>query len=253
LVNAEWPSSGADSAIETRKPGEWQMDRTFRDDSWIERAVTEELEWAPHVDADDMRISVHEGVVHLTGTVRTLVEKKAAERTVWHIDGVRGIIDDLQVRRPAAHLHSDGEIARRAANVLDWDAQIPGADISVQVEDGKVTLFGAVDWHYQRVEAEACVQRLAGVRAVDNRIIVRSAPATNAEVRAGVLRALRRHPELDASAVAVAVDNGGVTLSGHVPGFGQRRIAENAAWSVRGVNEVIDRLHVGAASEPATR
>jgi osmotically-inducible protein OsmY len=214
------------------------------DDAWVERAVTEELEWAPHVDAAHVRVSVQDGVVHLTGHVRTLVEKKAAERTVWHVAGVRGLAADLEVRRPAAHLHSDAELARRAADVLDWDAQIPGADIKVGAEHGLITLLGAVNWNYQRAEAEACVQRLAGVVGVDNRIVVRAVPSAAPEVREQVLRALHRHVELDATAIAVDVDDGRVTLSGHVPGFSQRRIAENAAWSARGVYDVVDRLQV---------
>lgn len=222
------------------------MDEKHLDDKWIERAVVAELEWAPHVDATHIRVSVRNGVVHLAGHVRTLVEKKAAERTVWHISGVHGITDDLAVRRPAAHLHSDAEIARRAADVLDWDAQIPGADINVRVEHGTVTLLGAVDWYYQRAEAEACVQRLAGVVAVDNQIIVRSVPATAVEVRENVLRALSHHTEIDATAIEVEVEGGRVTLSGSVPSFAQRRIAENAAWSARGVNDVVDRLRIDA-------
>lgn len=228
------------------------MDDKPMADAWIERAVIEELEWAPHVDAAHVRVGVRDGVVHLTGHVRTLVEKHAAERAVWHIAGVRGIADDIEIRRPAAHLHSDEEITRRAADVLDWDAQIPGADIRVRVEHGIVTLLGTVDWHFQRAEAEACVQRLAGVVAVDNRIAIRSVPAAAAEVRENVLRALRRHPEIDAAAIEVEVAGGRATLSGSVPSFRQIRIAENAAWSARGVSEVVDRLRVAVAPAPRT-
>jgi osmotically-inducible protein OsmY len=214
------------------------------DDQWIERAVTEELEWAPHVDATHVRVAVRDGVVHLTGRVGSLAEKKAAERTVRHVSGVKGITDDLEVVRPATHMLDDAEIARRAANILAWDAQTAGADIRVEVRDGVVALTGTVAQHYQRAEAEALVQRLAGVIAVENRIAVRTSPTAVAGTRENVLRALRRHAELDASAIEVEVADGRVTLSGHVPTFTQRHIAENAAWAAQGVNEVIDNLRV---------
>ncbi|MDA8248855.1 MAG: BON domain-containing protein [Rhodospirillales bacterium] len=227
------------------------MSEAPHDDAWMARAVAEELEWAPHVDAAHIHVSVQDGIVHLTGHVRTLVEKKAAERTVWHVAGVRGIAADLEIRRPAAHLHSDDEIARRAADVLDWDAQIPNTEIKVQVEGGVVTLLGAVDWQYQRAQAEARVQQLAGVVAVDNRIVVRAVPTAADEVHEQVLRALRRHAEIDASGIAVEVQGGCVTLTGHVPSFAQRRIAETAAWSARGVTDVIDHVRVESARTSA--
>ena len=220
------------------------MNNAPHDDGWIARAVAEELEWAPHVDAAHIDVTVQDGIVQMTGYVSTLVEKKAAERAVWHVAGVRGIVANLDIRRPAAHLHSDEEIARRAADVLDWDAQLPGADIKVQVEDGVVTLIGGVDWQYQREDAEARVHHLAGVLAVRNDLVVRSVPSSAEAMREQVLRALQRHSEIDASQIEVAVEGGCVTLGGSVPSFAQRRIAENAAWSARGVSDVVDHVRV---------
>ena len=219
------------------------------DDAWIARAVAEELEWAPHVDAAHIDVSVQDGIAQLTGYVGTLVEKKAAERAVWHVAGVRGIVASLDIRRPPAHLHSDEEIARRAADVLDWDAQLPGADIKVQVEDGVVTLIGGVDWQFQREDAELRIHHLAGVVAVRNELVVRSVPSSAEAVRDQVLRALQRHSEIDATRIEVAVADGCVTLGGSVPSFAQRRIAENAAWAARGVTEVVDHVRV----EPVKR
>ena len=67
------------------------------------------------------------GVVHLTGLVGTLAEKKAANRSVWHLHGVLGVRDDIKVRRSAAHQHPDEEIASRACQVLLWDPlEFPG-------------------------------------------------------------------------------------------------------------------------------
>lgn len=218
---------------------EWQ-----HDDGWIAQAVREELEWAPHVDAARITVSVAGGVAHLSGHVRSLAERKAAERIVRHIVGVRGVTADLAIDRPAAQHHSDTEIARRAADVLAWDVQLAGADIRAVVDNGHVTLTGTVDWQYQREEAETRIHRLTGVLDVNNGILVRSAPADDATVRAQVLRALERHAEIDVSHITVAVDGGRVTLTGTVPGFAQRHIAENAAWSARGVIEVIDHVRV---------
>ena len=225
------------------------------DDRAIEHAVREELEWAPHVDATQITVDVREGVVRLGGFVASLAEKKAAERATWHVRGVLGLAQDIEVRLNPAQRHDDAEIARRAVNVLQWDTLIPDERIRVRVEAGIVTLSGVLDWNYQKQEAETRIQQLAGVVAVDNQLQVR--PAMKAEDIVGkVQRAFARHAELDAARITVAVqdapgnapgDAGGgarVTLSGSVSNLAARRTAENAAWSAAGVAAVENQLRV---------
>jgi osmotically-inducible protein OsmY len=214
------------------------------DDKALQHAVAEELEWARHVDASHIQVTVHDGVVQLSGFVGTLVEKKAANRSVWHLRGVLGVRDDVEVRPTAAHQHAGEEIASRARQVLLWDSLIPGAKIGVRVDDGVVTLTGTLDLPYQRAEAEQRVQQLAGVVWVDNQIVVRRPANVAAGLRAKVARALQRHSELDASRIVVEVHEHQVKLTGTVPSFTQRRIAENAAWAAPGVTEVEDLLTV---------
>src|SRR5271163_806497 len=124
------------------------------DDLELRHAVTEELEWAPHLDASHVAVSVRDGIVRLTGFVGSLAEKKAAERAVWYVRGVRGIAEEIEVAIPAVHHRSDDEIAHRAASVLHWDTQIPGDRIQIKAERGVVTLIGCVDWQFQKTEAE---------------------------------------------------------------------------------------------------
>ncbi|HEY0183897.1 MAG TPA: BON domain-containing protein [Rhodopila sp.] len=214
------------------------------DDKTLQHAAVEELEWAPHVDASRIQVTVHDGVVQLFGTVGTLAEKKAANRGVWHLAGVVGVRDDIEVLPVEAHRHPDEEIASRARQVLLWDSLIPGTKIGVAVDHGVVTLTGTLDLPFQRVEAEQRVQQLAGVVRIDNRIVIRRVPQTEAGLRAKIDRAFARHAELDASRIAVEVHDSQVKLSGTVPSFTQRRIAENAAWAAPGVSDVIDLMQV---------
>ena len=225
------------------------------DDRAVEHAVREELEWAPHVDARHITVNVQGGVVRLGGFVASLAEKKAAERIIWHVRGVLGLAQDIEVRLTPIQRHDDMEIARRAVAVLQWDTLIPDERIRVRVEAGVVTLSGALDWNYQRQEAEARVQQLAGVVAVDNQLLVKPAIATQ-DLVAKVQRAFARHTELDAGRIVVSVEDvigsapgaagGGarITLSGSVRSLAARRIAENAAWSAPGVAVVENQLRV---------
>ncbi len=214
------------------------------DDRTLRHAVAEELEWAPHVDASEISVAVHDGVVQLSGSVRTLAEKKAANRNVWHLRGVVGVRDELVVRPTDAHRHADAELASRAAQLLLWDSLIPGHAIAVACHNGTLVLTGTLDEPHLRAEAEQRVQLLAGVVGVDNRIVIRPKPDQATDLRDKVLRALARHSELDSTGITVAVSDGQVTLGGTVPSFVQRRIAETAAWAAPGVTDVIDHMHV---------
>ena len=50
--------------------------------------------------------------------------------------------------------------------------------------------------------------------------------------------------EHDFSRILVDVREHEVKLSGTVPTYAQRRIAENEAWAVSGVDDVVDMMHV---------
>lgn len=213
------------------------------DDQALQHAVAEELEWAPHVDASRITVAVRDGIVRLGGVVGSLAEKHAAERTVWHVRGVTGLVEEIEVRLAPGRRHSDEEIAERVQSVLRWDAQIPDARLRIMVEDGLVTLMGTLDWQYQKEEAEARVRQLEGVLGVANEITVQPG-ATAADTAEQVRRALARHAELDAGRISVMVDGATVVLTGTVRSLTARRTAENAAWSARGVAAVENRLEV---------
>jgi len=88
------------------------------DDIEVRREVLEELAWAPHLDATNVVATVRDGVVRLTGVVSSLAEKRAAERAVWHVRGVRGIAQEIEVQIPEARRYSDDEIAHQVLNAL---------------------------------------------------------------------------------------------------------------------------------------
>ncbi|MFO1185703.1 MAG: BON domain-containing protein [Bauldia sp.] len=64
------------------------------------------------------------------------------------------------------------------------------------------------------------------------------------EIRADVLAELDWEPSVNAANIGVAVENGVVTLSGHVATYAQRFAAERAAKRVRGVRAVAEEIEV---------
>jgi osmotically-inducible protein OsmY len=79
---------------------------------------------------------------------------------------------------------------------------------------------------------------------VVNDITVKSA-AKVADVKRKIEDALKRHAEVEAKGVRVAVLNDKVTLDGEVASWGERQAVKSAAWSVPGVRFVEDNLTIG--------
>jgi len=55
--------------------------------------------------------------------------------------------------------------------------------------------------------------------------------------------AIQRNAYLEARDIGVEVQDGKVTLVGHVPSWIDRQTVEKAAWAAPGVLEVEDQLH----------
>jgi BON domain len=72
----------------------------MRSDSDIKRDVEDELRWDPDIDATDIAVAVKDGVVTLTGFVRSYSQKRQAEADAKRVAGVLGLANDIEVRLP---------------------------------------------------------------------------------------------------------------------------------------------------------
>jgi osmotically-inducible protein OsmY len=214
-----------------------------KDDGQLQRDVMAELEWDPSVDHADIGVAVNDGVVTLAGYVKSFPQKVAAERAVRRVAGVRALAEELKVRFASDAKTADHEIAKRIVDMIGWTVAIPENQIKVKVEHGWVTLTGTVDWHFIAKEAARAAGQVSGVIGVSNMIKVGQIP-TPADIKARIMAAFKRQVGLDASGVSVATHDGKVELRGRVKAWGERRIAELAAWSAPGVSEVEDYLAV---------
>jgi osmotically-inducible protein OsmY len=213
------------------------------DDKKLQRYVLDELEWEPSVNSAHIGVATKRGVVTLTGHVGSYVEKRAAERAASRVKGVKAIAQEIEVRLASEPKQADDEIAARAVRMLEWDVSVPNDRIWVTVENGRVTLTGEVDWHYQKNAAELDVQKLGGVLGVTNRITIKPQVHPTA-VRDKIEQAFRRTAELDAAGITITADGGKVTLGGKVHTWYERQMAERAVWSAPGVTQVEDHIAV---------
>jgi osmotically-inducible protein OsmY len=64
------------------------------------------------------------------------------------------------------------------------------------------------------------------------------------ELRQLVIDELEYEPRVDAADIGVAAEHGVVTLSGHVADYAQKMAAERAAWRVKGVKGIAQKIEV---------
>jgi osmotically-inducible protein OsmY len=68
----------------------------WRRDGSIAAEIEDELRWSPFVDADEVQVSVHNGVATLTGTVDNIAESSAAQENAFE-GGASGVINQLEI------------------------------------------------------------------------------------------------------------------------------------------------------------
>jgi osmotically-inducible protein OsmY len=217
----------------------------MRIDSDIKRDVEDELRWDPDIDATDVGVAVHNGVVALTGFVRSYAQKTEAERDAKRVAGVVGVANDIEVRLPTLDARPDPDIVRDAVSALKLELPYSSEKIKVIAKDGWLTLEGAVEWNYARERAESAVKRIRGVKHVTNSITVKPTVAPH-EIRRKIEDAFRRSAELDASRITVEANGSEVILRGTVKSWAERQEAERAAWAAPGVTRVDNRVAISA-------
>ena len=224
------------------------IDSTHKTDAQIHQDVLSELHWDSRIDETDVGVAVHGRIVTLTGTVASYAKKLAAKEAAHRVCGVRDVANDLEVKPPGIGAPSDTEIAAAVRNALLWDTRVPHSQVRSTVTSGFVTLEGVVDYTSQREDASRAIRNLAGVRGVINELVVFQPQVAPYALRAAIQAALERQVQREAKRIQLDVVDGKVIVTGAVRSRAEHDAVIGAAWGTRGVQIVIDQLHVDASA-----
>jgi osmotically-inducible protein OsmY len=211
----------------------------------IKKQVVDQLYWDSRVDASDIEVEVEGGEVALTGDVPSYSARQAATSTVWSIDGVTAVDNQLSVEYPSTiGFPSDAEVRSNIESILLWNTEIDSSEIDISVQDHIVTLEGTVDSYWKKMRS-ADLADVTGVFEVVNKLaVVPTEDYVDEDIAGDVTDALERNLYVNVDDVTVKVKDGEVTLTGTVSSWTAYRSAEDSAFYTLGVRDVDNRLTI---------
>jgi len=117
----------------------------------VEENIATALRFEPDLAGETVDVAVQSGVATLSGDVRTLRAKNAAERVAELATGVVGVRNRLKVE--SDEQLSDEQVADRVRQALLRDAIASRHEIIVRTRSRHVHLYGLVDSEYEKARA----------------------------------------------------------------------------------------------------
>jgi len=136
---------------------------------------------------------------------------------------------------------SDASLAQLALAALKGQPLVAADKVRSVVRNAWLILEGEVDARIQRQAAEDAVKGLPGIRGISNNILIESEVMAQ-RVSRKIEEAFVRNARLSANRISVTASNQKIILSGSVRSGPEREEAEAAAWAVKGVSHVVNRI-----------
>jgi osmotically-inducible protein OsmY len=225
-----------------------------RYDNQIQTTVTQKL--TAKSQFHDLKSSVEDGIVTLTGTVDLYQRKLDAAKLARKTANVQGVRNLITVAGPTI---SDAQLEQKLARKLryvrvSYDNTFDY--FAIGVKDGVVTVEGADRTGVGRDEALADIANMPGVKDVVSSISIEPVSLFDDELRLRAARVIYRDSVLSkyaidpAHPIRIIVENGHVTLYGSVDSTMDKNVAGIRANQLSDAFSVDNKLVVeGKTSE----
>ena len=152
---------------------------------WREGKIETSYLFNEHLNNFAIDIEVKENKASLMGTVSSEVQKDLAEQIALSVEGINEVDNHITVSADAksntnkqdkTYLSAieDATITARVKTRLLTEGEVPGLQINVDTEAGKVTLKGEVESKAVKQLAGKIVENTQNVVSVDNQLEVKS-------------------------------------------------------------------------------
>jgi osmotically-inducible protein OsmY len=230
-----------------------QSSGAARYDASIQTSVTHKL--ADNKKFENVKSSVEDGIVTLTGTVNLYQDKLDAAKAAKKLKNVQGVRNLIEVDGASV---SDAQLTDQLSRKLYYD-RVGWYDAAfnyytVSVKDGVATIGGETYSPVGRDSALDIANRMPGVKDVVNEIKVSSVSNFDDGLRRRTMRAvygdsvLGRYATDPARPIRIIIDGGHVSLYGTVISPMDKQIAGMRASQVPGVFSVQNNLVVESSS-----
>ncbi len=139
-------------------------------DEEVQSNIENVLLWNASIDSAEIGVSVIAGIVTLKGTVDSFWAKLKAEDLASDVVGVLSVVNNLAVVLTESYV--DKDIAQDIVDSLERKASVNASDVDVIVENGKVTLSGAVPTFTAWSAAYDAARYTAGVIDVEDQLTI---------------------------------------------------------------------------------
>ncbi|HXP97036.1 MAG TPA: BON domain-containing protein [Telmatospirillum sp.] len=126
----------------------------------------------------NVSLTVSEGRVMLTGSVKKPENRVDAVRLAWQAPGVRQVIDEIQVEDQSGFADYTGDvwIANKLRTRLMFDGQIKNINYTVDVVNGVVYLMGIAQNQGELDRVIAHARDTSGVKRVVSHVVLKNDP-----------------------------------------------------------------------------
>jgi osmotically-inducible protein OsmY len=150
----------------------WAVPKT---DEEIEREIVDANQRDSRVDFSRIEIRVRDGVVALLGSVPNLRTSRAIEKNAKMTQGVRQVINQLEVK--PKYIRDDDRLTRDVKAALALDPILQSDKITVSARQGVVSLAGEVSSDWKKERAVELGSEVFGVVAIQSRLQSAAMPA----------------------------------------------------------------------------
>lgn len=217
-----------------------------------------------HLSPFNINTTTRNGVVTLSGGVRTQIQKDLAGELAASFDGVTQVDNRITVvpnvessipKRNFRRKFADKSISASVRTRLLYRKNLRRLKINAKTINSVVTLTGLVDTQFQKEEVGYVAFQTKGVEQVINRLTIRGIGTggdteevqrkfSDEFIEKRVEKSILLNRHLSIRHVDVEVDGGICYLTGTVQTDPERRLAESIAINTSGVTEVRNTIYV---------